>query len=126
MSVKTTKARIQDMICDARYTMKSTWAKTRVPLPALWVTQHEDLRGFRKGYHVSIIFDDVCYQHRPRSDQLHIVCRREHRSLWARYCNIRVPRSVYKVFTCNMGNDKLPVISGDAGIDSRVKLVVIR
>lgn len=30
MSVKTIKARIQDMICDARYTMKSTWAKTRL------------------------------------------------------------------------------------------------
>lgn len=106
---------------------KSTWAKTRVPLPALWVTQHEDLRGFRRDYHMSIIFDDMCYQHRPRSDQLHIVCRREHRSLWARYTNVRVPRSVYKVFTCNMGDDKLPVKygMGDPAIDSRVKLVVI-
>lgn len=107
---------------------KSTWAKTRVPLPALWVTNHEDLRGFRNGFHRTIIFDDVCYQHRPRTDQLHIVCRREHRSLWARYCNIRVPRAVWKVFTCNMGDDKLPVAygMGDPAIDSRVKLVVIR
>lgn len=106
---------------------KSHWAKTRVPRPILWVTNYEDLRGFRKDYHQTIVFDDVCYQHRPRDEQLRFVCRREHRTLWARFRNIRIPRGVFKVFTCNMGTDKLPVMygMGDDGIDSRVKLVTI-
>ncbi len=30
MSIKTIKASVQDMICDARYAVKNTWAKTRL------------------------------------------------------------------------------------------------
>jgi len=106
---------------------KTTWAMINMPKPCLWVNQVEDLRDFREGYHKSIIFDDVCYQHRPRSEQLYLVCNRQPRNCWARYTNIRLPRGVYKVFTCNAGTDKLPVMynMGDDAIDSRCKLIQI-
>lgn len=104
---------------------KTTWALRNMPYPCLWVNQVEDLRDFRRGYHKSIIFDDVCYQHRPRSEQLYLVCNRQPRSCWARYCNVRLPRGLHKLFTCNDGKDLLPVMHqmGDDGIDSRCFLI---
>lgn len=104
---------------------KTQWGIRNMPRPCLWVTQIEDLKSFRFKYHKSIIFDDVCLQHRPRSEQLFIVCNRQPRTVWARFSNVRLPRGVHKLFTCNAATIYLPVQfgMGDDGIDSRCKLI---
>lgn len=98
---------------------KTTWAKVCAPKPALFVTHVDELKTFRPGYHISIIFDDVDFSHYPRTSQIAIVDRENPRQIHCRNTVARIPAGVAKVFTCNVD----PVTLTDAAIRRRVTVV---
>jgi len=81
---------------------KTTWVKANVPKPALWVTHMDSLREFREGYHKSIIFDDMSFDHFPVTAQIGIVDTYDGRSIHCRYKCATLPAGVPRVFTTNM------------------------
>lgn len=106
---------------------KTTWAKLNAPKPALWVVHPDDLKLFRPFYHASIIIDDQCMQHTPRSNQLQWVDRRNPTSVHLRYVVAHIPAGVHRIFTCNLGQHLLPVAvgCGDDAIDARCHVLYL-
>lgn len=104
---------------------KTTWCKLYAPKPALWVRHSDDVDQFRPGYHASIIIDDQCFQHTPRSNQLNWVDQQDPATCHIRYKRIHLPAGLPRIFTCNEGSDKLPVAygMGDVAIDNRCRLI---
>jgi len=80
---------------------KTTWAKRRIPKPCLFVSHIDQLRLFKAGYHVSIIFDDCDFNHYPRTSQIHLVDFDNPRAIHVRYGIANIPAGIFKVFTCN-------------------------
>jgi len=80
---------------------KTTWAKTHIPKPCLFVTHIDELKGFIKGYHRSILFDDVSFKHYPIQAQIHLVDFYDPRSIHVRYGIASIPANTVKFFTCN-------------------------
>jgi len=98
---------------------KTTWAKTNIPKPALFVSHVDELKSFRPGYHVSIIFDDVDFSHWPRTSQISVVDRENPRSVHCRHSVARIPAGINKVFTCN----EVPLSVQDEAIRRRIRIV---
>jgi len=82
-------------------TGKTTWAKTRCPKPALFVSHLDDLKSFRPNIHKAIIFDDMDFKHFPTTAQIHIVDQSDPRSIHVRYATVKLPANLCKIFTCN-------------------------
>lgn len=103
---------------------KTSWAKLHAPKPALWVTHPDVLKAYCPRTHKSIIFDDVSFRHRPRSDQLKWVDRREPASVHLRNVHKTIAKGVHRFFCCNDGDDNLPVIlDGDDAMAARTFLI---
>lgn len=98
---------------------KTTWAKRNAPKPSLFCTHIDELKCFRPGYHKSIVFDDVDFNHYPRTSQIAIVDTENTRQIHCRHAVARIPAGVAKIFTCNVD----PVNVADAAIRRRVRLV---
>lgn len=107
----------------ASQTGKTAWALTNMPKPALWVTDIDDLKSFRAGFHVSIIFDEITFTHIPRPAQIAVVDRIDGRTIRCRHTNARVPAGIHKCFTCNDGFENFPVRTPDEAIDRRIKVI---
>lgn len=108
---------------------KTVWAKKNMPKPALWISHIDHLRHFQIGYHVSIIFDDMCFngdEHGkgqwPISSQIHLVDWDNLRAIHCRYQPATIPAGTYKCFTCNHGRYPL---SQDPAVQRRVENVYI-
>lgn len=105
---------------------KTTWAIRYAPRPALLVSHADDLRTFREGHHRSIIFDDMMfapdpasgYKGWPRTSQIHLLDFHLTRSIHCRYTNARIPKGIFKIFTCNV----FP-FTEDPAIRRRVKVI---
>lgn len=80
---------------------KTSWALRVSPKPALWVRHIDVLRSFRAGYHKSIIFDDMCFKHLPRTAQLHLADNHQASHIHCRYGHAIIPAGVVKIVTCN-------------------------
>lgn len=80
---------------------KTTWAKTNIPKPSLFVTHIDELKAFKNGYHKSILFDDVSFKHYPVQSQIHLVDFFDSRSIHVRYGTAYIPAGTIKFFTCN-------------------------
>lgn len=87
---------------------KTTWAKRHIPKPALMCSDIDDLKHFRRGYHVSVLFDDMCFKGNadgkgawPRTSQIHLVDMENDRSIRCRHRNAMLPAGVFRIFTCN-------------------------
>lgn len=98
---------------------KTTWAKKTIPKPCLFVTHIDDLRKFKVGYHVSILFDDVCVTHFPETAQIHLVDYENPRSVHVRYGTARIPAGIRKIFTCN----SIPVSVSHPAISRRSQIL---
>lgn len=79
---------------------KSTWAKRVCPKPALWCTHLDDLKKLNKS-HKCIIFDDMDFQHLPRSTQIYLVDQDDTRTIHCRHTNAIIPKGMPKIFTAN-------------------------
>jgi hypothetical protein len=104
---------------------KTTWAKFHAPKPALLVSDIDDLKYFRQGFHQSIIFDDMHFSGNadgkgawPRTSQIHLVDMYETRSIRCRHRNAVIPAGTWRIFTCN----EYPFTLDDA-IARRVNLI---
>lgn len=87
---------------------KTTWAKINIPKPALMCSDIDDLKHFRAGYHIAILFDDMHFNGNtegkgawPRTSQIHLVDMENDRSIRCRHRNALIPKGVYRIFTCN-------------------------
>jgi len=81
---------------------KTTWAKIHSPKPTLIVTHMDDLKDFKSGYHASIVFDDMTFNHLDTVLQIPIVDRYDNRSIHCRYTVAQIPAGILKIFTCNV------------------------
>jgi len=99
---------------------KSSWALRVAPKPALWVRHLDVLRCFRKGFHRSIIFDDMAFDHMPRQTQIYVVDQNQDAQIHCRYGYARVPAHTIKIFTAN----SWPFVE-DPAIRRRVHLVLV-
>lgn len=97
---------------------KTTWAKRQIPKPALFVSHVDDLKKFRPGFHVGIVFDDMDFHAWPRTSQIHLVDWDNARTIHARFHNAFIPEHTYKIFTCNV----YPFVT-DSAIERRVELI---
>lgn len=97
---------------------KTTWAKRSIPKPCLFVSHIDQLKEFRVGFHVSIIFDDVDISHYPRTSQIHVVDFDNPRAIHCRHAIANIPAGIYKIFTSN--ND--PLSLDDPAIKRRVRV----
>jgi len=97
---------------------KTSWAKRVCPKPALWVRHIDVLRSFRKGYHKSIIFDDMSFRHMPREAQIHIVDQTDEAHVHCRYGHAVIPSNTTKIFTAN----EMPFLD-DPAILRRINLL---
>lgn len=102
---------------------KTTWARRNIPKPALFVRHVDDLRGFRVGYHVGLVFDDMCFKGDdrgkgawPRTSQIHLLDFHVGSSIHCRYLTCYIPAGIHKIFCGNyfMFND------GDEAINRRI------
>lgn len=101
---------------------KTSWAKLHMPKPALFVSHIDQLKSFRSGFHKSIIFDDVDFNHWPRHSQIHLCDFDNPRSIHCRYATANIPSGIFKCFTCN----ELPVNLSDQAIRRRVRCYTVR
>lgn len=99
---------------------KTTWAKTIMPKPILFVSHMDDLRKFNPNRHKSILFDDVSITHMPETAQIHLVDQENPRSIHVRYGTVRIPARMPKVFTCNT----FPVTHNINAIKRRTQLLL--
>lgn len=96
---------------------KTTWAKRFSEKPALWVTHMDDLK-LLTDEHKTIIFDDLDFQHMPRTAQIHIVDQENARTIHIRYKVIHIPANITKIFTANT----FPFVYDEA-INRRINLI---
>lgn len=99
---------------------KTNWAIKNAPKPCLLVTHIDQLKNL-KGFHKSIIFDDMCFTHWPREAQIHLVDTALPRAIHVRYGTALIPAGLTKIFTCNT-----PCLSwADAAIDRRINKIIL-
>lgn len=79
---------------------KSQLAISLVPKPALIASHIDDLKHLTPDIK-GIIFDDMDFNHWPRTSQIHLVDTELDRSINVRYGTIRIPRGICKIFTAN-------------------------
>jgi hypothetical protein len=79
---------------------KTCYALAHFECPLL-VSHMDDLLQFDRNKHDGIIFDDMDFQHMPRSAQIHIVDVDFDRSIHCRYRAAAIPRNTKKIFTTN-------------------------
>lgn len=94
---------------------KTSWAKRVAPKPALWVRHLDVLRQFQPNYHKSIIFDDMSFDHMPRTTQIHLVDTYDDAHIHCRYGHATIPAGVTRIFTANY----MPFVQ-DPAIDRRI------
>lgn len=100
---------------------KTVWAKTHAPKPALFVSHIDQLKKFRPNFHKSIIFDDVSFNHFPRTSQIHLVDFDNPRAIHCRHAVASIPAGIPKIFTCN----EWPVDVEDEAIKRRIQRYTI-
>jgi len=99
---------------------KTTWAKRFLPKPILFVTHIDRLKDYDPTYHRSIIFDDMDFNHFPRTAQIELVDRENPRDIHRRYGITNIPAGVPKCFTGNFR----PFMEDEA-INRRIRLINI-
>jgi len=99
---------------------KTTWAKRVCNKPGLFVTHIDDLKSFDAAKHKSIVFDDMDFQHWPRTAQIHIVDRDDVRSINVKHGKVTLPARLQKIFTANT----MPFTT-DAAIERRINKIIV-
>jgi len=100
---------------------KTTWAKSVIPKPALFVRHLDSLRNLRDD-HRAIIFDDLEFAHLPVSTQKFLVDLENVGEIHVRYGVARIPARLPRIFTANDYPFTQGGVHGEA-IARRVQLV---
>ena len=88
------------MIVGASGIGKTTWACTLFDNPLL-ISHIDELRAFDAGFHGGIIFDDMSFEHIPRTAQIHLLDVDFQRAIHVRYGTVMLPKNTKKIFTTN-------------------------
>lgn len=97
---------------------KTSWAKQNCTKPGLLVRHIDGLKQFDREKHKSIIFDDMDFQHWPRTAQIHLVDQHDTSQINVKHSTATIPANIQKIFTCNI----YPFAEDDA-IKRRIKLI---
>lgn len=97
---------------------KTQFAKAHFNNPLL-VSHIDQLRNFESGEYDGIIFDDMDFNHLPRTSQIHLTDFDEDRHIHARYNAALIPAGTRKIFTANT----MPVNIQDPAIARRCKII---
>jgi len=100
---------------------KTQYAKAHFNNP-LFVSHKDRLRDFEPGTHDGIIFDDMDFNHYPRTAQIHLTDWDEDRDLDARYMCAKIPANTRKIFTCNT----MCVDNRDEAIARRITVINLK
>lgn len=93
---------------------KTSYCIARFP-DALIVSHMDDLAHYHD--EGTIIFDDMCFTHMPRTAQIHIVDQELDRSIHIRYRTANIPAYTRKIFTTNVRG----IFLDDPAINRRIK-----
>lgn len=114
------------VVCGPSGCGKTTWAKREAPLPALYVTDTDDLATFDPKVHRSIIFDEIRATgdangkgRWPLTSQIKAVTHHDAASIRIRYTLARIPAFTVKIFLCT---DSF-LFDNDIQIMRRIKLI---
>lgn len=99
---------------------KTTWAVQNARKPCLIASHVDDLKYINSETE-SIVFDDMDFQHWPRSAQIHLVDQDLPRSINVRYGTVNIRANMQKIFTANI----FPFASYDKAIERRITLINI-
>lgn len=103
---------------------KTVWARANAPKPALFVRHIDDLKSFKKGFHKTIIFDDMHFAGQegkgqwPRTSQIHLVDYDRGGSIHCRYAVAYIPEKINKIF---LGNEYM--FTEDPAIRRRINVI---
>lgn len=97
---------------------KTSAAIKSLPTPILLASHIDDLRHL-SGDTQSIVFDDMDFQHWPRTAQIHLVDTDLPRSINVRYGTVGIPAHMTKVFTANT----FPFTANDEAILRRLTII---
>lgn len=103
------------VICGPSGWGKTEYAKALLP-KALFVSHIDELAGYNEE-HQGIIFDDMSFDHQPRTAQIHLVDQDNPRGIHIRYTVANIPANVKKVFLTNTPN----LFTFDAAIERRLQ-----
>ena len=81
---------------------KTEWAKYKLPKPILFVRHLDLLRHYNPSVHRSILFDDMNFDHLPRSTWIFLLDRENPQQVHVRYGVAQIPAMVPKCFTTNV------------------------
>lgn len=98
---------------------KTEYAKALLP-KALFVSHMDELAGLNEE-HEGIIFDDMSFEHLPRTAQIHLVDQDNGRAIHIRYTVANIPAKVKKIFLTNTPN----IFTFDPAINRRVEIHTI-
>ena len=99
---------------------KTSFALAHFDNPLL-VSHMDDLLKFDATVHDGIVFDDMDFNHMPRTAQIHLVDQDHARSLHCRYRVAHIPRSTRKIMTTNEYNGAI-LETSDPAIARRVMI----
>lgn len=99
---------------------KTSYARSVLP-GALLVSHIDDLLRFDADMHRGIIFDDMDFNHIPRTGQIHLVDQDDPRSIHCRYNVAHIPAGTQKIFTSNEIGGRIFDLN-DAAVMRRVKI----
>lgn len=98
---------------------KTEWAKYKLPKPILFVRHLDLLRHYNPSIHRSILFDDMNFDHLPRSTWIYLLDRENPQQVHVRYGVAQIPAMVPKCFTTNIS--MFASRSHDNAIGRRIK-----
>jgi len=98
---------------------KTEWAKYKLPKPILFVRHLDLLRHYNPSIHKSILFDDMNFDHLPRSTWIFLLDRENPQQVHVRYGVAQIPSMVPKCFTTNV--DMFGSRSSDNAIGRRIQ-----
>lgn len=96
---------------------KTSYVISRWPKICM-VSHMDDLLNFKPDEHDGILFDDMDFQHIPRTAQIHLVDQTFDRSIHIRYTTVTIPKNTLKVFTTNNANGM--IFLDDPAINRRI------
>lgn len=103
---------------------KTSYAVATLP-KALIVSHMDDLLNFDEQIHEGIIFDDMSFNHLPRTSQIHLVDQDFQRSIHCRYMTATIPAHTKKILTTNDNSGNCVDIT-DPAIKRRIQIHEIK
>ncbi len=92
----------------------------------LLVSHLDRLKDFDENVHDGIVFDDMNFQHLPRTSQIHLLDWDVERDVHIRYGIACIPAHTRKIFTCNEGKKNFPFLRKNAAIERRYQKIELK